>query len=242
MTFSQAEIEAAMDKVCGLLPSTLKKDVRRGGGGEGEGRGERGEGRGERGEGRGERGEGRGERERGEGRGERGEGSGGAGSGGAGAGGGSRGERGGEGREEGGGGRGEKGGGEVSRIGNNDRTREQEHTIRACAQTHAHVFPHTQGVYYFVYLNPSPTQCDEFVEKYGDKIIDELLLGVLPKAVCTLIGLCVGESRVAAPASSIAASSIECVVCKEVLEYVKHLVGENATKVSRGGLVCVKLD
>ena len=69
------------------------------------------------------------------------------------------------------------------------------------------------------------TDCDDFVQFYGDKIIDTVLQGVGPKVICTFLGLCAGEAKLAAPASS-----IERNLCKDVLACVKQIVGENTTE------------
>ena len=55
--------------------------------------------------------------------------------------------------------------------------------------------------------------------------------GVAPRLVCTVIGLCVGETKEADPMD-------DCSICKDVLTVVKVIVGENVTKVGRQ-CVCI---
>ena len=76
-------------------------------------------------------------------------------------------------------------------------------------------------------------QCDKFIKEYGEKIIQYLVLGYGPKVICTLIGVCLEESKAEVTFSfNLSSDKVDdCSICEFVLGLVKDIVGENFTKV-----------
>nr|XP_003705001.1 PREDICTED: prosaposin [Megachile rotundata]XP_012144582.1 PREDICTED: prosaposin [Megachile rotundata]XP_012144583.1 PREDICTED: prosaposin [Megachile rotundata] len=64
-------------------------------------------------------------------------------------------------------------------------------------------------------------ECNQFVVKYGDAVIDIITKDVSPKQVCTMMGLCsVFEKRVKAYVT-------ECAVCKSIISVIDELMDDS---------------
>lgn len=75
-------------------------------------------------------------------------------------------------------------------------------------------------------------ECDTFVEEYGKMVIELLMKEVSPKEICTLLGLCIPTKKtepaleavkplLVQPAAVKVNNAAECMVCEEVITYVK---------------------
>ena len=62
-------------------------------------------------------------------------------------------------------------------------------------------------------------------------IIQALVDGYAPKIVCTIIGVCVGDSKVAFTFDLETVKIDDCSVCKLALGIIKDLLGESFTQV-----------
>ncbi|XP_053978368.1 prosaposin [Hylaeus volcanicus] len=60
--------------------------------------------------------------------------------------------------------------------------------------------------------------CNKFVNKHGDTVIDVIVKGMSPKTVCTLSGLCVLYEE------EFKASVVECATCKGVISVINELL------------------
>ena len=70
------------------------------------------------------------------------------------------------------------------------------------------------------------------MDDYGEKIIDLLMGGMAAKAVCTFVGACQLATTKTKTFTFTSEPELDlCGVCEVVLEFVKDIIGENATEV-----------
>ena len=82
------------------------------------------------------------------------------------------------------------------------------------------------------------TQCDEFIQKYGEEIINLLVSKVAAKEICVILGVCVAEKHgfpvMAGRSNKFSPHHEEidkCSVCEFVIELVKDILQQNLTEV-----------
>ena len=63
-------------------------------------------------------------------------------------------------------------------------------------------------------------ECNHFVDKYADTIIDLLTKNISPKQVCTMIGMCLLYTE------ELKANVVECGLCKSVISVIENLLAD----------------
>lgn len=74
------------------------------------------------------------------------------------------------------------------------------------------------------------TDCDAWVKQYTPIVLQLLSQDLNPALVCTIMGLCTGDSQLSARVSATRTSATGCDICQTVIMYVKSLLKENATE------------
>ncbi|PAA73160.1 hypothetical protein BOX15_Mlig011638g1 [Macrostomum lignano] len=74
------------------------------------------------------------------------------------------------------------------------------------------------------------TDCDAWVRQYTPIVLQLLSQDLNPAMVCSVMGLCAGDSERLLSSSTVLASTTGCDICQTVILYVKSLLKENATE------------